>query len=136
MNDSEGNQCRFPRPQGLYHPQYEHDACGMGFVAQIQGRASHSIIHKALTILQNLDHRGARGAEVNTGDGAGILFQLPHRFFQHITPKLNINLPEPGAYGVGMLFLPHLPERRHDYEQQFADISSNSCMAERPRYPV
>ena len=122
MNDSEGNQCRFPRPQGLYHPQYEHDACGMGFVAQIQGRASHSIIHKALTILQNLDHRGARGAEVNTGDGAGILFQLPHRFFQHITPKLNINLPEPGAYGVGMLFLPHLPERRHDYEQQFADI--------------
>jgi glutamate synthase (ferredoxin) len=122
MNNSEGNQRRFPRPQGLYHPQYEHDACGMGFVAQIQGRASHSIIQKALTILQNLDHRGARGAEINTGDGAGILFQLPHRFFQHLSPKLNFHLPEPGDYGVGMLFLPHLPDRRHDYEQQLTDI--------------
>lgn len=116
------NPSRPPRPQGLYHPQFEHDACGMGFVAQIQGRASHTIIQKGLTILQNLDHRGARGAEANSGDGAGILFQLPHRFFQQMTPKLHISLPEPGAYGVGMLFLPHLPDRRHDYEQQFADI--------------
>lgn len=122
MNDSEGNQRRHPRPQGLYHPRYEHDACGMGFVAHIQGRASHAIVQKALTILQNLDHRGARGAEVNTGDGAGILLQLPHRFFQHITPALRFTLPEPGHYGVGMLFLPHLPERRHDYEQQFEAI--------------
>ena len=71
-----------PHKQGLYDPAFEHDACGIGFVVNIKGKKSHEIVQQALTILQNLDHRGACGCEDNTGDGAGILLQVPHKFLQ------------------------------------------------------
>src|SRR6266496_4343940 len=93
-------------PQGLYRPQNEHDACGVGFVANIKGRKSHEIVEQGLQILRNLDHRGACGCEVNTGDGAGILLQLPHEFLAAAAGEANFTLPEPGDYGVGMIYLP------------------------------
>lgn len=96
----------FPKAQGLYNPAHEHDACGIGFVADIKGRPSFKIVQQALKVLHNLDHRGATGAEVNTGDGAGILMQLPHSFLKRSCEGLGIHLPEPGDYGVGMVFLP------------------------------
>ncbi|MFA5878610.1 MAG: glutamate synthase large subunit [Candidatus Margulisiibacteriota bacterium] len=97
---------KFPREKmGLYDPKFEHDACGVSFVVNIKGQKSHSIIENALTILNHLSHRGASGAEKNTGDGAGILMQIPHKFFSK-----KIKLPEPGNYGVGMVFLPQNPE--------------------------
>ncbi|WNZ45005.1 glutamate synthase large subunit [Leptolyngbya boryana CZ1] len=93
-----------PAKQGLYDPQFEHDACGVGFIVQMKGQPSHSIVQQALTILANLEHRGACGAETNTGDGAGILMQVPHGFFQKVTATLNITLPDAGQYGVGMVY--------------------------------
>ncbi|MBI2807009.1 MAG: glutamate synthase large subunit [Planctomycetes bacterium] len=95
-----------PGPQGLYDPAYEHDACGVGFVVDLKNRKSHDIVHKALEILCNLEHRGACGCEENTGDGAGILIQMPHRFFAKEAERLKFKLPEPGDYGVGVIFLP------------------------------
>jgi len=92
--------------QGLYHPSYERDACGIGFVANIKGNKSHQIISDALTILENMEHRGACGCENNTGDGAGIMIQTPHEFFFDECVKLGIHLPSFGRYGVGMLFFP------------------------------
>jgi len=88
---------------GLYDPAYEHDACGVAFVADLTGRCDHSIVRNALTALRNLEHRGARGGEPDTGDGAGILFQLPDGFFREV---LDFELPEPGRYAVGTAFLP------------------------------
>ncbi len=93
-----------PQQQGLYDPQLEHDACGVGFIVQMKGVRSHGIVDQALTILVNLEHRGAVGAEPNTGDGAGILTQLPHDFLQAVTQAQGITLPEAGHYGVGMFF--------------------------------
>jgi len=93
-----------PKKQGLYDPALEHDACGMGFVVNIKGEKSHDIIDEALTVLENLSHRGASGADENTGDGAGILIQIPHDFFQRECDVLGFNLPEKGSYGVGMIF--------------------------------
>ncbi len=107
----------FPPKQGLYDPRFEHDACGIGFVANIKGKKSNEILHKALTILVNLDHRGGQGAETNTGDGAGILMQIPHTFFEKECAKLNINLPSAGQYGVGMLFLPNDAAKRQGCRQ-------------------
>ncbi|MEJ5995960.1 glutamate synthase large subunit [Pedobacter sp. Du54] len=92
--------------QGLYRKSFEHDACGIGFVAHVKGRKSHQIISDALTILENLDHRGACGAEPNTGDGAGIMIQVPHEFLFDECLRTGFSLPEYGDYGVGMLFLP------------------------------
>jgi glutamate synthase (NADPH) large chain len=104
----------FPAPQGLYDPRYEHDACGVGFVADLKNRKAHDIIRKAIQILINLEHRGACGCETNTGDGAGILMQTPDSFLRQECGRLNIPLPPPGEYGVGMLFLPTDPhDRRH-----------------------
>ena len=97
---------RTPAPQGLYHPRNEHDACGMGLVASIRGEKSHSIIRKGLEVLINLTHRGAAGCDPETGDGAGILIQIPHVFFARECGELGMRLPEPGAYGVAMCFLP------------------------------
>ena len=91
---------------GLYDPRFEHDGCGVGFIVNLKGKRSHDIVHNALTMLKNLDHRGAQGAESNTGDGAGILIQTPHEFFVKECQKLKIKLPEKGQYGIGMLFLP------------------------------
>ena len=96
----------FPQPQGLYTPANEHDACGLGFVANVKGVKSHEIIQKGLQILINLTHRGACGCDPETGDGAGILIQIPHKFFARECGKLGFTLPEPGQYGVGMVFLP------------------------------
>ncbi|MFM2294169.1 MAG: Ferredoxin-dependent glutamate synthase 1, partial [Verrucomicrobiota bacterium] len=95
-----------PAKQGLYDPQFEHDACGLGFVVNIKGKKSHQTVTDALQILVNLDHRGACGCETNTGDGAGILLQVPHDFLSAQTAKLGFKLPAPGQYGVGMVFLP------------------------------
>jgi glutamate synthase (NADPH/NADH) large chain len=96
----------FPVEQGLYSPQYEHDACGVGFVVNIKGQQTHDIIAKGLQILLNLTHRGACGCDSETGDGAGILIQIPHKFFARECAKLGFTLPPPGVYGVGMTFLP------------------------------
>ncbi len=93
-----------PQAQGLYHPQYEHDACGVGFIVHMKGAQSHSIVEQGLTILVNLAHRGAVGAEANTGDGAGILLQMPHKFIAQVAAAAGITLPEPGQYGVGFFF--------------------------------
>ena len=95
-----------PSAQGLYDPAHEHDACGVGFVVDIKGRKSHAIVTQALTVLKNLLHRGACGCEVNTGDGAGILIQMPHLFLTRECAALGIALPEPGRYGAGLVFLP------------------------------
>ena len=95
-----------PPAQGLYDPAYEHDACGMGFVASIRGHKSHDIIRQGIQVLINLTHRGACGCDPETGDGAGVLIQIPHTFFVRECAKLGIELPVPGAYGVGMTFLP------------------------------
>ncbi len=95
-----------PAPQGLYHPQNERDACGIGFVASIKGHRSHDIITKGIEILINLTHRGASGCDAETGDGAGVLIQVPHKFFQREAARLGLQLPEPGEYAVGMVFLP------------------------------
>jgi glutamate synthase domain-containing protein 2/glutamate synthase domain-containing protein 1/glutamate synthase domain-containing protein 3 len=102
-----------PPKQGLYDPKNEHDACGIGFVVNIKGQKSNKIVAQALEVLCNLDHRGARGSEPETGDGAGILMQIPHRFFQSACVGIGIDLPWPGKYGVGMVFLsPDRDERR------------------------
>lgn len=111
-----------PPAQGLYDPQFEHDACGIGFVAHLKGQKSHTIVQQALTILANLNHRGASGAEANTGDGAGILLQLPHAFFQKTTPQENILLPQAGFYGVGMVFLPPDGEQQAACQEAFEHI--------------
>jgi glutamate synthase (ferredoxin) len=97
----------YPQKQGLYDPQNEHDACGFGFVVDVKGRPSHDIVSKALTVLVNLEHRGAVGAEKNTGDGAGILLQTPQAFLRAEAEKLGIALPQkPGHWAAGMVFLP------------------------------
>lgn len=92
--------------KGLYHPTFEHDACGIGFVASIKGYKSHQHVSDALTLLENMEHRGACGCEANTGDGAGIMIQIPHEFFFEECQKLKVHLPEWGKYGVGVLFFP------------------------------
>ena len=103
-----------PRPakQGLYDPQFEHDACGVGLVANIKGIKSHTIVSQGLEALINLGHRGASGADPDTGDGAGILVQMPHEFFAKECADLQIALPDRGEYGVGMVFLPTDADRR------------------------
>ncbi|MGA2173424.1 MAG: glutamate synthase large subunit [Verrucomicrobiota bacterium] len=111
-----------PPKQGLYDPRFEHDACGVGFVVNIKGKKSHKIIRDALTVLVNLNHRGACGCEANTGDGAGILLQMPHGFFKEVSPKDKIKLPPLGGYGVAMVFLPRDPNERRTCETLFENI--------------
>ena len=110
-----------PPKQGLYDPRYEHDACGVGFVVNIKGKSSHEIVEQALTVLENLDHRGACGCEENTGDGAGILIQVPHKFLKDECSGLGFELPDQGEYGVGMVFLPDHREQRREFEKIIAD---------------
>ena len=95
-----------PPKRGLYDPAFEHDACGVGFIAHIKGEKSHRIIEQAIRILVNLTHRGAVGSDALTGDGAGLLFQLPDEFFRNGTAGLDFDLPPAGRYAVGMVFLP------------------------------
>src|SRR5690348_3462716 len=107
-----------PRAQGLYDPRHEHDACGVGFVAHIKGRKSHQIIAQGLSILRNLDHRGAVGADPLMGDGAGILIQLPDQLYREEMARQDVALPPPGEYGVGMIFLPKEHASRRACEQE------------------
>ncbi|ADP70894.1 Glutamate synthase (ferredoxin) [Rhodomicrobium vannielii ATCC 17100] len=110
--DSSHSAHGFPEPQGLYHPSREHDACGLGLIANIKGVKSHAIVQDALKILLNLEHRGAVGADPLAGDGAGILVQLPHDFFVAEGERIGFKLPQPGYYGVGQLFMPQNAEVR------------------------
>ena len=107
---------------GLYDPRYEHDACGVGFVVDMKGRKSHAIVAQALTILKNLEHRGACGCEENTGDGAGILIQMPHAFLKHATALAGFALPDPGQYGAGLVFLPRDPGAARECQRLFETI--------------
>src|SRR5580698_789578 len=111
-----------PPAQGLYDPQFEHDSCGLGFVVHMKGHKSHQLVTDALKILVNLDHRGACGCEANTGDGAGILIQLPHEFLTAQTDKLGIKLPAPGQYGLGMIFLPKNTAERDNIKREFERV--------------
>ena len=108
LNSEDRNdiQIGLPPAQGLYDPRNEHDACGIGFVVNIKGHASHDIITKGIQILINLTHRGACGCDPETGDGAGVLIQIPHLFFEKECRKIGFTLPGPGEYGIGMCFLP------------------------------
>ncbi|HVU25456.1 MAG TPA: glutamate synthase large subunit [Opitutus sp.] len=109
-----------PGKQGLYDPWFEHDACGVGFVVDMHGRKSNTILHQGLQVLKNLDHRGASGAEANTGDGAGILIQMPHKFLVEVAAKkARISLPESGQYGCGIVFLPRNATMRRKLEELF-----------------
>jgi glutamate synthase (ferredoxin) len=119
------NPISAPAKQGLYDPQFEHDSCGVGFLVHIKGQKSHGIVQDALKILINLDHRGACGCEANTGDGAGILMQMPHEFFTKVTGKLGFKLPAPGQYGVGMLFMPVDAATRDAVKAVFTKIVSD-----------
>ncbi|MCX8073456.1 MAG: glutamate synthase large subunit [Candidatus Binatia bacterium] len=104
---------RRPKREGLYDPYFEHDSCGVGFVVNIKGEKSHDIILKGLKVLENLTHRGACGCDPLTGDGAGMLLQIPDEFFREVCRDLRISLPDPGEYGVGMVFLPRDPAERN-----------------------
>jgi glutamate synthase (ferredoxin) len=112
----------FPPRGGLYDPSHEHDACGVGFVADITGRKSNAIVRQALQVLVNLQHRGACGSEANTGDGAGILIQTPDRFLRKTVAPLGIELPTPGDYAVGLVFLPRHDETRRHIEALFEQV--------------
>ncbi len=105
--------------EGLYNPQNHHDACGVGFLADVRGEKSHSIVEKGIQILCNMEHRGAVGGDMKTGDGAGMLTQIPHDFFKR---ELPFSLPQPGDYGVGFFFLPQDKEKR-EYAMQMADYT-------------
>ncbi len=125
MNEeSDPFQVGLPAKQGLYDPRFEHEACGTGFVANIKGVASHDLVEQGLVILDNLAHRGAIGSESNTGDGAGMLVQMPHAFLVRECAALGFALPGPRYYGVGMLFLPPDAEQRADFERRFEAIAA------------
>ncbi|MGH7981338.1 MAG: glutamate synthase subunit alpha, partial [Limisphaerales bacterium] len=116
------DQISAPPAQGLYDPRFEHDACGLGFVVHMKGKKSHQLVTDALKILVNLDHRGACGCEANTGDGAGILIQLPHEFLSLQAGSLGIKLPPPGQYGLGMIFLPRDKAARENIKREVSKI--------------
>jgi glutamate synthase (NADPH/NADH) large chain len=113
---------------GLFDPALEKDSCGVGFIADIKGRKSHKIVEDALTILLNLEHRGAVGADPRAGDGAGILVQTPHKFFAKKAAELGFALPAPGHYAVGALFLPHDPAWRAEIMDTYATIAAQEGM--------
>jgi len=115
------HQC-CPQKQGLYDPYYEHDACGTGFVVNIKGVISHGIVEQALTILDNLAHRGATGSESDSGDGAGLLIQIPHAFLSKQCAELGFTLPGQRYYGVGMIFLPTDDRLRQEFEKLLEQI--------------
>jgi glutamate synthase (NADPH/NADH) large chain len=113
---------------GLFDPALEKDSCGVGFIADIKGRKSHKIVEDALTILVNLEHRGAVGADPRAGDGAGILVQMPHKFFAKKAAELGFTLPEPGHYAVGALFMPHEDAWRQEITDTYAAIAAQEGM--------
>ena len=107
------------RPRGLYRPEFEHDACGVGVIADIKGRKSHRIIDQGIDVLRHLAHRGAEGSDPDTGDGAGILLQTPHAFFLH---ESGVDLPQRGEYGAGMVFLPQDQVERERCEEIIEEV--------------
>ncbi|MCB1546694.1 MAG: glutamate synthase subunit alpha, partial [Hyphomicrobiaceae bacterium] len=111
-----------PPAQGLYNPNAEHDACGVGFVADLKARKTHKTVSDALQMLENLTHRGAVGADPLEGDGAGILIQIPHDFLAEECTRAGFELPEPGAYAVGHLFMPRDKRLRRECEDIFARV--------------
>jgi len=111
-----------PPKQGLYDPAFEHDACGVGFVCHIKGQKSHKIIEQGIDALVRLAHRGATGSDPLTGDGAGILIQTPHRFFEKIAKKEGFELPELGHYGSGLVFFPRKEKEYKEVKKQFEQI--------------
>ncbi|MDQ0216985.1 glutamate synthase large subunit [Peribacillus cavernae] len=113
---------QYPLMQGLYDPKNEHDACGIGFIANIKGNKSHEIVQLAVKILCNLEHRGGQGADTSTGDGAGIMTQIPHSFLKRECKKEDIDLPEEGKYGVGMIFLSPDPKVRKTARRKLVTI--------------
>jgi len=113
---------------GLFDPALEKDSCGVGFIADIKGRKSHKIVEDALTILLNLEHRGAVGADPRAGDGAGILVQMPHKFLAKKAAEIGIKLPAPGHYAVGALFMPHEDEWRQQIMDTYAEIAAQEGM--------
>ena len=112
----------FPQHQGLYYPTFEKDSCGVGFVCDIRGRKSNKVMKDGITVLNRLAHRGAVGADPKTGDGAGILIQMPHEFFQKAAAKAKIKLPEFAEYGSGMIFLPTIKKEREFCKRVFSKI--------------
>ena len=114
---------KVPVPHGLYDPRHEHDACGIGLIANIHNIKSHRMIEDGLCILKNLEHRGAVGADPKAGDGAGILLQIPHDFFAEEAKRLGFELPEPQTYGVAQLFMPREPIYRQDIERIWWETS-------------
>jgi glutamate synthase (NADPH/NADH) large chain len=112
-----------PKKQGLYDPQFEHDACGVGFIANIKGNASRAIVKDAEEILIRMTHRGAVGSEKNTGDGAGILTAIPHEFLKKAASADGINIPERGKYGAGLIFLPQEQTLRAKCLREFESIA-------------
>src|SRR5262249_2707648 len=111
-----------PPARGLYDPALDKDSCGVGFIADIKGRKSHKIVSDALPTLLNLEPRGAVGAEPRAGDGAGILTQIPHKFFAKEAARLGFALPAPGEYAVGALFMPHAPARQKEIAEVYAEV--------------
>ncbi len=119
----------FPPPEGLYDPMHERDACGVAFVATLTGEASHDIVAKALTALRNLDHRGAAGAEPNSGDGAGILMQVPDAFLREVVRDAGFELPAPASYAVGTAFLPGDSEQVAKTRRRIEEIAAEEGLA-------
>ncbi len=117
-----------PENQGLYDPCFEHDSCGIGFVVDAHGRKSHAIVEQGMEVLLNLEHRGACGCEKNTGDGAGILMQVPHRFLAEECERAGIRVGEAGRYGMGLVFLPRDPKDRGRCEQIWATLAEQEGM--------
>ncbi|HTX64041.1 MAG TPA: hypothetical protein VMD28_10395, partial [Acidimicrobiales bacterium] len=125
--------CAPPAPgaprRGLYDPRFEHDACGIGMVARLSGERGHDIVEKGLTVLERLAHRGATGAEEDSGDGSGILVQVPHRFFGRLAAHAGVVLPAPGAYAVGCVFLPTDRDDAEKARGHFDAIADEEGMA-------
>ena len=114
----------------MYLPEFEHAACGMGFIAQVDGHASHEIVEKALTMLQRMNHRGCTGAEPDTGDGAGILMAMPDAFFRDEMHRYELTLPAQGDYAVAQLFWPH------DAEEKAAMLKAVVSQIDEAGFPV
>lgn len=123
------NDRHLPKKQGLYDPAFEHDSCGIGFVCDIKGGQSNEIVLQGLGVLKRLAHRGATGADPKTGDGAGILIQMPHGFFAKVCTEARIDLPEPGEYGTGLVFLPTDKEEREFCKNTFSQVIKKECAA-------
>jgi glutamate synthase (ferredoxin) len=121
---------RFPSgEQGLYDPWYEHESCGVGFVANIKGERSHLLVRQALDVLANIEHRGAVGCDPDSGDGAGILLQIPHEFFRDECAEDFSAIPEPGQYAVGMLYLPRVRQERSRCERLAEQVIADHGMS-------